>query len=210
MAYSFTAASSQYLSASSAVASAMPLTIAAWAYPTTTGTARVMAALDSTSGFSTFLLALSASNQVFTNASAGTGNFVTSTAAVNTNEWCHACGVFASTSSREVFTNGTSTASSASSFTAPAPNGTKIGARLQNGTLGSQFSGRIAEVGIWSAALTVSEIASLARGVTCDQVRPQSLVFYAPLIRNIGDMARGIALTNNNTATVADHPRVYA
>lgn len=210
MAYSFTSASNQYLSASSAAASAMPLTMAAWAYPTTTGTARVIIALDSSAGFSAFLLALSASNQVFTNASAGTGNFVTSANAVNTNAWCHACGVFSSTASREVFTDGASTATSTSSFTAPSPNGTKVGARLQNGVIGSQYTGFIAEVGIWSAALTASEVAALARGVSCDQVRPQSLVFYAPLIRNIADMARGITLTNNNTATVANHPRVYA
>jgi hypothetical protein len=63
---------------------------------------------------------------------------------------------------------------------------------------------------VWSVALTADEVASLGRGVTCDQVRPQSLVFYAPLIRSLGDVARGIALTNVGDATVAAHPRVYA
>lgn len=67
-----------------------------------------------------------------------------------------------------------------------------------------------AEVGIWNAALTDAEVASLAKGMTCDKVRPQSLVFYAPLIRDLQDARGGLAITNNNGATVANHPRVYA
>jgi hypothetical protein len=71
------------------------------------------------------------------------------------------------------------------------------------------MTGQIAEVGIWSAALTDAEIVSLAKGMTCNLVRPQSLVFYAPLIRNLQDVKGGLTLTNNNTATVFNHPRVY-
>ena len=72
------------------------------------------------------------------------------------------------------------------------------------------MNGLIAEVGIWNVALTAAEIASLAKGMTCDKVRPSALVFYAPLIRSLQDLSRAAAITNNNTATVADHPRVYA
>jgi hypothetical protein len=67
-----------------------------------------------------------------------------------------------------------------------------------------------AEVGIWNVALTDAEVASLAKGMTCDKVRPQSLVFYAPLVRSLQDVRGGLTITNNNTATVANHPRVYA
>ena len=70
--------------------------------------------------------------------------------------------------------------------------------------------GKLAEVGIWNVALTAAEIASLAKGMTCDKVRPQSLVFYAPLVRNLQDVRGGLTITNNNTATVATHTRVYA
>jgi hypothetical protein len=82
-----------------------------------------------------------------------------------------------------------------------------IGATLDGTQL---FDGRMAEVGIWNAALTADEIASLAKGMTCDKVRPQSLVFYAPLVRDLQDVRGGFTITNNNSATVADHPRVYA
>ena len=72
------------------------------------------------------------------------------------------------------------------------------------------MTGQMAEVGIWNVALTDAEIASLADGMTCDKVRPQSLVFYAPLVRELIDARGGLTITNNNTATVAAHTRVYS
>ena len=83
-----------------------------------------------------------------------------------------------------------------------------IGGRF-NTTIGSYFPGDIAEVGIWNAALTAAEVASLANGMTCDKIRPQSLVFYAPLVRDLIDAKGGRTITNNNGATVANHPRIY-
>jgi hypothetical protein len=76
--------------------------------------------------------------------------------------------------------------------------------------LGAYADALIAEVGIWNVALTADEIASLAKSMTCDKVRPQSLVAYFPLIRDLTEIRSGLAVTNNNTATVANHPRVYA
>jgi hypothetical protein len=72
------------------------------------------------------------------------------------------------------------------------------------------MNGQVAEVGLYSAALTADEIASLSKGMTCDKIRPQSLVFYAPLVRDLQDTKGGRSITNNNAATVAAHPRVYA
>jgi hypothetical protein len=73
----------------------------------------------------------------------------------------------------------------------------------------SWSTGDFAELGMWQATLTAEEAASLARGMTCDKIRPQSLVYYTPLIRDIQDLARGMTLTDTNS-TVANHPRVYA
>lgn len=71
------------------------------------------------------------------------------------------------------------------------------------------FDGRVAEVGIWSVALDDAEIAVLAAGYAPPCVRPQSLVFYAPLIRELNNY-RGPVLSNHSTspATVAVHPRI--
>ena len=80
--------------------------------------------------------------------------------------------------------------------------------RLFNGTPGTFANGDIAEVGVWNAALNADEIAGLAKGFPCRLARPSSLQFYSRLIRNAMDIREGIALTNNNGATVSDHPRI--
>ena len=46
-------------------------------------------------------------------------------------------------------------------------------------------------------------------GAAAYLVRPHALRFYAPLIRDLIDIRGGLAITNNNSATVATHPRVY-
>ena len=83
-------------------------------------------------------------------------------------------------------------------------------AALVRGNVAAYAAATVAEVGVWSAAITDEEIASLARAVSPALVRPQSLAFFAPLIRDVRDIRAGLAITNNNSATVADHPRVYA
>lgn len=81
-----------------------------------------------------------------------------------------------------------------------------IGARY---TQAVEFvNGSIAEFAIWNAALSDSEIVALSRGFTPDQIRPQSIQFYAPLVRSFVDMRGGLTITNNNDATVATHLRI--
>jgi hypothetical protein len=116
--------------------------------------------------------------------------------------------VFTPSTSLEVFLNGTSQATKTTSIPSSIFNSTSP---LTIGYLPiSYFPGIISEVGIWNAALTAAEIASLAKGMTPDKIRPQSLVFYAPLVRDLIDQKGGLVITNNNAATVANHPRVYA
>lgn len=79
-----------------------------------------------------------------------------------------------------------------------------------SGSWQNHFAGELAEAGVWLGTLTADEVVALAKGMTCDKIRPQSLVFYAPLVRALVDQKGGLALTNNNGATVANHPRVYA
>ena len=71
------------------------------------------------------------------------------------------------------------------------------------------WDGLIAEAAVYNAALTAAEVASLAKGMTPDKIRPQNLVYYAPLVRDLIDQKGGVTITNNNGATVANHPRIY-
>jgi len=79
-----------------------------------------------------------------------------------------------------------------------------------NYVISQLITGTIAEPAIWNVALTDAEIASLAAGFTPDQIRPQSLQFYAPLVRNLIDVRGGRTITNVGSATVATHPRIYS
>lgn len=207
MAYEFTAASSQYLNTASTPANAGPVTIACWVYPTTLATVSIMA-IDQSNGSDRFALTLLA---------AGTARaqsqtvFVDSSTTYGTNAWNHVSGIFDDTTiKRSIWLNGGGNVTTTTTESTVNKNRIVIGARTASGSVGAYFGGRIAEVGIWNAALTQPEIASLAKGMTCDKVRPQSLVFYAPLVRDLQDVKGGLAITNNNTATVANHPRVYA
>jgi hypothetical protein len=136
-----------------------------------------------------------------------TGGSVVTGPSLNT--WGHTAAVFANTDSRTAYSNGTAGPINTATHVISAPNFLTIGARYE-GSYGLFFAGPIAEVGIWSAALTAAEIASLAKGMTCDKVRPQSLVFYSPLVRDLIDQKGGLTITNNNGATAANHPIVYA
>jgi hypothetical protein len=132
------------------------------------------------------------------------------TAGYTANTWTHACGVQSSARNRTVYINGGNSATSTANIPV-IPTQIRIG-RFVDGSNTPAFylDGRIAEVGIWNADLTAAEVASLAKGITCDKIRPQNLVFYAPLVRDLNDQKGGLTITNNNGATVANHPRVYA
>lgn len=75
-----------------------------------------------------------------------------------------------------------------------------------------QFDGRIAECGIWNVELTAADFASLAKGFTPAQVRPQSLVAYWSMVGNPANIPE-LRNTKNGTVTgsipTADHPRIY-
>lgn len=147
---------------------------------------------------------------VFKNNTTATDIYGTTVAAINT--WYHVCLTYKyvtdGTSELRVYVNGTQEASSTTAVGPPnqATVSTDIGRRA--GASQYPINGRLAEVGIWNATLTASQAASLAKGFACDRVAPQSLVLYAPLVRDLIDI-RGTSLTNNGPAVAYPHPRVY-
>ena len=130
--------------------------------------------------------------------------------------WGHACGVFASSTSRIVYSNGSAGSEETTDNDASPQNWNAlyIGARYVSGTLSLYHTGVIAEPAIWSVALTADEISLLASGYSPLFVRPQSLVFYAPLFVRAGasgdeeDWSNGRTLVQTSSPAVADHPRI--
>jgi hypothetical protein len=218
MSYSFTAANSRYLSTSSSPLSAIPMTIAAWFYSTSATLRQNICSPNTNNSAADNTLALlefdaAAANDplraTFRNSTEGSAASASSSA-VSINTWNQGVAVFSAQNSRNVYLNRTASGSNSFNFA----NSTvdfdlvSIGGLLRD-TAANFFSGQIAETAIWSAALTEDEIDSLAKGFKPTRIRPQSLVFYAPLVRDLQDLKGALTITNNNSATVADHPRVY-
>lgn len=96
------------------------------------------------------------------------------------------------------------------SVTATAPTNShdvKISALSFGGT--NNFDdGTIAECAVWSGvALSAGEMLALGKRVAPSLIRPQSLLDYRPLIRNINEVTRSTGLTSTGT-TAAAHPRI--
>jgi hypothetical protein len=217
MARGFTAASNQYLSCSGAPATTFPITLSAWVKPTALSGAMAILGVGVIGG--THRIAIQhnfgggAHLQIIA-ADANSSQGATLSSGLIAGTWAHVSGVFNNNNALNwsPYINGSSDGAVTLNETRN-PTGLNfvgIGSRFNAGTLGIYYNGEIAECAVYNAALTTAEIASLAKGMTCDKIRPQSLVFYAPLVRDLVDQKGGLAITNNNGATVANHPRVYA
>lgn len=207
MARAFNGTSSR-IHVSSAVLSSTPYTMACWFR--TTNMTQLGALISITNSpvvanyASLFFRGDIAGDPIDILISSGSGQFsARSTTGCTSGQWHHACGVFTSSTSRTIYLDGGSSATNTNSA-APSLNRTEVGAHYS----ALWFSGDIAEVGFWNVALTDAEIASLAKGVTPELVRPQSHVSCPPLIRDVIDPRAATAFTEVNTS-VAAHPRIY-
>jgi hypothetical protein len=220
MAYAFTSAGSQYLSATTTIfRNQSKITLAAWVYRNAAGTAQLVGcgkvAADR------FIFYPWVDNNLYY--TIGTGGGLAygfqSGAGPTASAWNHIVQVFDGTQTGNSnrlkgFLNGLQQTLSYAGAAVPA--NTVNDPDIEDFTINrfqaaSSFgNGSYAEIGVWQEALTAAEIASLAKGMTCDKIRPQNLVFYAPLVRDLQDQKGGLTITNNNGATVANHPRVYA
>jgi hypothetical protein len=217
MAYNFTAASSQHLTtpdtASLDITGA--LTLCAWVKSSGSyGTAArgVLTKYETATNNRSYGIAINSTGKIFFIIGNGTGGYSVAGATTIGTGWRHITGVFTPSTKIEAFcdgasdgTNNTNIFSALFSGTAPLAVG-----MISFSSVNNCWDGQIAEAAVYNAALTASEVASLANGMTCDKIRPQNLVFYAPLVRNLIDQKGGLTITNNNGATVANHPRVYA
>lgn len=210
MAYQFASASTQYLSASAPVTAA-PFTIAAWAQRTTINVNQAVASLNQNSGTNRWVLYFDTSNKInfFVNDSGGFAQASSTTSANSTGVWYHTAAVEASASDHRVFLNGGGKGTSTTSRSPASINAVNIGNDRNSNTNTSLMNGLIADVAIWNVALSDAEVASLAKGFSAKTVQPGNLVFYAPLVRELIDYSGSLTITNNNTATVANHPRIY-
>lgn len=213
MAYTFASANSQYITATSAPASSLPLTLACWFRLSNNTQNHVLLSVTNGTGVDIVMLNAAAglTGKPLRAQRSAIGTAVADTSvAVTANEWRHAAGTFSGTGA-SVWLDGANNVSVAGDGSSSVTlSQTTIGARRNSSAFAGLSSAAVAEAAVWNVALSSDEIRSLSLGVSPSLVRPQSLVFYAPLIRAILDMARARSLSANGSPVVSDHPRIYA
>jgi len=164
-----------------------PLTINCWFYPTITGVGslHLVSFVENTASVVHMLRLDSNTNLVQYNTS--TPLSASSSASYTTNTWNMATAVGTSATSRTVYLNAANSGTQTTSRTPTTPDRVCIGFSRVSGIDTPTMEGYIAEVAIWNATLTTDELSSLYKGTKADQIRPQNLKFYMPLVRNIYD-----------------------
>lgn len=180
-----------YGQVSSAVATAAPVTMGCWFRQTAAAAANLCGLWLSTSATQhRMVLSINASLNVLAQTADTTVASATTSTAGSTSTWAHACGVFASSTSRAAYLNGGGKGTNATSKVPAGMNRTHIGHPTA-----VSITGDIAEVAMWSAALTDAEVAALATGISPLWIQSASLIGYWPVW---GIASPEIDLTPNN------------
>jgi len=203
--------STQFIEAASAVLSGVPLTMACWLNSDSiTDNQTVIQIADASSSVNYFSLqalgGIAGDPIRGVMRQSGAINVPVTSTGYLADTWHHICAVFAAADSGAVYIDGGSKGTDTATATPTNLDITSLGVRNTGGT--SEFTdGEIAEVAIWNVALTDAEVAQLAAGYSPRLVRPQGLVLYMPLVRELHDIVGRIGMTNTGT-TVSDHPPI--
>jgi hypothetical protein len=120
---------------------------------------------------------------------------------ITNNNWRSAGALFVSNTSRFAIYNASLSPENTTSVTSfGAPDRLAI-------AIDTPAAVHIAELAVWNVALTQAEITAFNIGYCPLLIRPDSLRFYVPNVRNDGDRY-GISLTDTGTIAVQPHPRV--
>lgn len=144
----------------------------------------------------------------------GSERYAAGTTVPATSTWVHVAGVFTSSTARAVFVNGTSEGSDSNSVS---PTLSKLTVAVRGdgaipGATPGYFTGSLAHVAVWNAALAAAQIAELARGASPLVVAPSSLVWHAPLwgeaSPEVATAGSALSLTGSPSAGTV-HPPVF-
>ena len=212
MARVLSAASSQYLSVGSTPVTTATYSIAGWWKPTTHVANQVFFCIGD-SGSSTHLSELyyaASENRLYHFTSAALYSQSHASLTPTDGVWYHVGSVERGTT-RDCYANGVIGTTATSTVTPTNLNAIYLGVQQYSGSKSGYTNGALAEFGLWNVELTASEFASLAAGASPLMIRPTALVGYWPLLgrgADEEDWVGGRTLTNTNSATVGDSPRI--
>lgn len=209
--------SSGYASASMTLLSAYPFTMFVRGYSTSNTVQQVAMALmvSSGQGYNGSLLMM---DGAFSGDPARFNKFggvlANSAASYAINTWHAMAGRAASETALDVSLDGTQTAGASTFVSARTVVALQIGARAIP-SISLPLSGACACAAAWTVLLDDDELVSLAKGFSPRRIRPQSLKFYAPLVRDFKLPFWSIAAATPTlsdtvgTSTPSEHPRSY-
>lgn len=208
MAMDFVPASSEYVRRASAPVTALPITLVCHFYPDADAWNTMVSLYDGSNGG--YSLAWNVTNMA-ARAQAGGGASALISTGSGEGAWHRGVGVFTTTTSRQVYLDGTAGTENTTLITAGTPANSLIGA-WHNGTIfTSLMDGRIAEAAIYNVAWTQADVDAYEAGYSPELIRPDGLVLYTRLMKEAGgiiDRLDSAAWTINGTPTDIDHPLV--
>lgn len=203
---SFVSASTHYAQIDIAAVSDVPITMAAWVFPVSFANDNtIMCVCNSSAADNSLLLALQSNGTAKTVTYGAYYRSAASTGALPSGKWTHVAGVIAGTADRKTFIRGVQDGSSTDATTVSGLNRTALG-RLARSSPVDYFNGKIFWPCIWSAALSASEIRSLASGVPPWLIRPRSIA-SCPDLTSLYDPFLRASWTNSGTTLAT--PRMW-
>lgn len=209
MARTFVAASSQWLIGTTPATNVLPITMSCWLKPTSFATAQSFFGVDTAGAVPWLRLGAEANASCYCQHYDGTNQGDSIAAAtLSLNTWAHLAGIFLTTSSRTSYLNG---------VVSPVNTVSVAGVTATRAVVGQIINlvpanAVIAECAMWNIALSAADMLQLAAGVSPLHVRPDALIYFAPLY-GLGTPEpefvgrRSLTVTG---ATAALHPTIYA
>lgn len=200
--------SSDLARVSTAIVTAMPFTMCAWAYTTSLAANETIVSIaTSTDTLNYYAIGLDTSGHGLAWKAITANTNVISSTTVTTNAWFEVCGVFISSTSFAVYLNGGGKTSAVNSGTPTGMNRTALGVRDASGNT-SWWTGQIAQVVLWDVDIGDAAIATLAQGVSPLKIQPDRIKFFIPYL-GVGSAVadwKGNNMTETGTSNSTNTP----
>lgn len=122
--------------------------------------------------------------------------------------WYHRAATYAA-GSLKFFENGAQVGATATpTVIAGAPADWVVAVGSFNAGSSFRVAGRVCMIGYWDVQLSDAEVAGLGKGAAPHLVRPQSLRYYVPGLRD-ANAVKGVTNTASNLTYSGDNPRIY-
>lgn len=197
------------LTTASAILTAPPISFAGWFYVTALANYPALFGISNSGGAEAFSVYMDPANNLNaeTSVAGGANRAVTSGGLATSNTWHHCTAVFASSTLRSIYLDGTTKVTNTAS---------RVPSSLAVTALGGidtveDFVGNLAFLGVWNDILTDADAVSLYTGFSPKKVRPDALISY-PFLNGVspgGDYCRA-PWTLTGSLPVALNPRIYS